>query len=71
VDKNKPKMKKPLSDAPVGDFWRGMRFEDLTVAQGVGPLTDIAALVGAWPGDVDDGFEDMICELRRAGRQYG
>ena len=69
MNKNKPNTKKSLSDAPVGDFRRGMRFEDLAVAQGVGPLTDIAALAGAWPGDVNDGFEDTIRELRRTGRR--
>lgn len=55
------------SSAPLpGAFWRAMSFQELAAAQGVGPLTNIDALVGAWPGDVSDGFEAAVHKLRQA-----
>jgi hypothetical protein len=55
------------SGAPLpGDFWQAMSFDELAAAQGVRPLTNIDALVGTWPGDVDDGFEESIHKLRQA-----
>ena len=55
------------SGAPLpGDFWHAMSFDDLAAAQGVRPLTDIDALVGSWPGDVNDGFEESVHKLRQA-----
>ena len=49
-----------------GDFWQAMSFDELAAAQGVRPLTNIDALVGVWPGDVDDGFEESVHKLRQA-----
>ena len=43
-----------------------MSFDELAAAQGVGPLTNIAALIVAWPGDANDGFEESIHRLRQA-----
>lgn len=55
------------SGAPLpGDFWQAMSFDELAVSQGVGPLTNVAALEGTWPGDVEDGFEESIHRLRQA-----
>jgi hypothetical protein len=55
------------SGAPLpGDFWQTMSFDDLAMAQGVRPLSDIDALVGTWPGDVNDGFEESVQRLRQA-----
>lgn len=48
-----------------GDFWQTVSFVELAAAQGVRPLTDIDALVGVWPGDVDDGFEESVLKLRQ------
>ena len=39
--------------------------EELAQEQGVHPLDDVRTLYNTWPGDVDDGFEDFIQELRR------
>ena len=33
--------------------------------QNMEPIEDISALYGTWPGEVDDGFEEAIDELRR------
>ncbi len=53
--------------APLpGDFWQAMSFEELAAVQGVGPLTNIDALVGTWPGDVNDHFEESVHTLRHA-----
>ena len=46
-----------------------MSFEELAAAQGVGPLIDIDALIGTWPGDVNDGFEEAVRRLRRPGER--
>lgn len=55
------------SGAPLpGDFWQAMSFDELAAAQGVGPLTNIDALIGTWPGDVNDGFEESVQRLRQA-----
>ena len=54
----------PGGAALSGNFWRPMSFEELAAAQGVGPLIDIDALIGTWPGDVNDGFEAAVCRLR-------
>ena len=55
------------SGAPLpGDFWQSMSFDELAAAQGVRPLTHIDALVGSWPGDVNDGFEESVHKLRQA-----
>lgn len=60
------------SGAPLpGDFWQTMTFDELAAAQGVGPLTNIDALVGTWPGDVDDGFEESVHRLRQANVRAG
>ena len=42
--------------------------DELAKAQNVGPL-DAAALLGTWPGEDDDGFDDAVDELRHAGQQ--
>jgi len=39
--------------------------EELAQTQGVKPIDDITALYGTWPGDVDDGFEEFVQELRQ------
>jgi len=55
------------SGAPLpGDFWQAMSFDELAAAQGVRPMTNIDAIVGTWPGDVDDGFEESVHKLRQA-----
>lgn len=55
------------SGAPLpSDFWQAMSFDELAAAQGVRPLTNIDAIVGIWPGDVDDGFEESVHRLRQA-----
>lgn len=55
------------SGAPLpGDFWQALSFEELAAAQGVGPMIDIEAVIGTWPGDVDDGFENAVHRLRQA-----
>jgi len=58
--------------APLpSDFWQSPTLEQLAEAQGIQPIQDISALFGSWPGEMDDGFEDSILDLRRqslAGR---
>lgn len=55
------------SGAPLpGDIWQALSFDELAAAQGVRPLTNIDALIGIWPGDVNDGFEESVRKLRQA-----
>lgn len=50
------------------DFWHSPSLEDLAEQQGVKPVTDLSALIGTWPGDVDDDFEKLIEALRHRNR---
>ena len=55
------------SGAPLpGDFWHAMSFDELAAAQGVRPMADIDTVIGTWPGDVNDGFEEAVHRLRQA-----
>lgn len=47
-------------------FWESPTLEDLAQAQNVRPMADIRLLFGTWPGEVDDGFEQAIDELRHS-----
>ena len=53
------------------DFWESPSLDDLAAAQNVEPMADVRALFGTWPGEVDDGFEEAIDELRHSGRTEG
>ena len=45
-------------------FWESMTVEDLARLQNVGPIEDVSVLYGTWPGELDDGFEEAIDQLR-------
>ncbi len=47
-------------------FWESPSLDELAQKQEVKPLSDIRELFGTWPGDVEDGFEEAIKELRHA-----
>ena len=51
------------------NFWESPSLEELAKAQGVKPMKDASDLIGTWPGEVDDGFEEWIDELRHSGRK--
>lgn len=51
------------------NFWESLSLEELAKAQGVKPMKDASDLIGTWPGEVDDGFEEWIDELRHPGRK--
>lgn len=51
------------------NFWESPSLEELAKAQGVKPMKDASDLIGTWPGEVDDGFEEWIDELRHPGRK--
>lgn len=55
----------PRSDS----FPTSLELDDLARAQGVVAIQDIQALFGIWPGDPDDGFEELIDDLRNQGAQ--
>ena len=46
------------------DFWQSPSLDVLAEMQGAQPMHDISALFGTWPGDPDDGFEELIADLR-------
>jgi hypothetical protein len=48
-------------------FWESPSLDDLAQAQNVMSVMDAEALLGGWPGDVDDGFEDEILRIRHDG----
>lgn len=51
------------------DFWKSPSLDDLAEAQHVKPIDDITKLYGTWPGEEDDGFEEMIKNTRQYPRQ--
>lgn len=53
-----------VADKPTG-FWESPSLEALAERQHIGPTTDASVLLGGWPGDVNDNFEDMVRKLRR------
>ena len=44
---------------------RVLTFEELAHQQGVKPVP-ISEILGKWPGDLDDGFEELVRELRES-----
>jgi len=58
----------PRSAGPSGKLsysgQRSLTFEEIARQQGVGPIEDPNELVGGWPGDVDDGFEEAVLTWR-------
>ena len=50
----------------AAEFWLTRSFDELATAQGVKPLVDLDRLLGTWPDDVDDGFEESIQKLRQS-----
>ncbi len=47
------------------DLWQSPSLEELAKAQGVDPIFDVSSLFGTWPGETDDGFEEMIHKHRQ------
>lgn len=48
------------------DFWGSQTLDELAQAQNVGPILDVRALFGTWPGEMDDGFAEAVDELRHS-----
>ena len=48
-------------------FWETPTLEELAESQGVKPISDIEALLGGWPGDPNDGFEEEVLKMRQFG----
>jgi hypothetical protein len=44
---------------------RSLTFDEIAALQGVGPIEDPNELVGGWPGEIDDGFEEAVLAWRR------
>lgn len=57
----------PKGDPIPFGFWESPTLEEIAARQGVTPVTDMDALLGGWPDDVNDGFEDNIHSIRQAG----
>ncbi len=47
------------------DFRCSQTLEELAAAQGVRPIENAEVLLGTWPGEIDDGFEEAIRTLRQ------
>ncbi|MFZ5765305.1 MAG: hypothetical protein ACOY4H_06875 [Thermodesulfobacteriota bacterium] len=52
-------------------FWESPSLEELAQVQNVKPVSDVRTLFGTWPGDVNDGFEEAIDELRHSLMRQG
>lgn len=53
------------------DFWESPTLDELAKAQNVRPLADVRVLFGTWPGEMNDGFEEVIDELRHSHVERG
>ena len=55
-----------IQDAPVDRdaFFRGYTIEELAKIQGVRPVEDFESLLGGWPDEIDDGFEEAVARWR-------
>ena len=47
-----------------GGFYRRYSIEELARMQGVRPVENFEALLGGWPDDIDDGFEEAVARWR-------
>jgi hypothetical protein len=56
----------PMNDS----FWTSPGLDELAREQSAVPVQDIHALFGTWPGKPDDGFEELIDDLRNQGAQH-
>ena len=45
-------------------FWESPTVEELARLQNISPIEDISVFYGTWPGELGDGFEEAIDELR-------
>lgn len=45
-------------------FWESPTVEELARLQNISPIEDISVFYGTWPGELGDGFEKAIDELR-------
>ncbi|MBN1972580.1 MAG: hypothetical protein JW787_03005 [Sedimentisphaerales bacterium] len=48
------------------EFWQHHTVDELAIAQGIKAISNVDDLLGGWPGDVNDGFEEWISEMREA-----
>ena len=50
------------------NFWKSQTLEELAEAKLVKPIDDVTKLYNTWPGEVDDGFDEMIKNARKYPR---
>lgn len=59
----------PVDDRQLAhEGQRSLTFDEIAALQGIGPIEDPSELVGGWPGEVDDGFEEAVLAWRRGDR---
>ncbi len=56
----------PQGSPLPADFWRSPNLDELAETQGIQPVKNIQALMGTWPGDKNDNFEEEIHSMRQA-----
>jgi hypothetical protein len=55
----------PLGAPLPTDFWQAPSLDELAHTQRTEAMHDVTTLFETWPGDPDDGFEEIINELRK------
>lgn len=48
------------------NFWESPTLDELARSQNVQVMRNVQGLLGTWPGEVNDGFEEAIEALRHA-----
>lgn len=54
----------PLGTPISYGFWESPTLDDLAITQNVQPMQDVRSIFGSWPGELHDGFELIIDDLR-------
>ena len=49
------------------DFWESPTLDELAQAQNAKPIENVETLLGGWPGDVGDDFEEENRRIRQSG----
>lgn len=53
------------------DFWESPTLDELAQTQNVKPIANVRELFGTWPGQINDGFEESINDLRHSRMRKG
>jgi hypothetical protein len=60
-----PDLRADLAEA-AEEFWNPLSLVELAESRGIKPLGKLEEILGEWPGDLNDGFEEWVMEQRKS-----